>query len=68
MLLCARRFTAGPALPVLCLQRTASPVGQAQISSPFGLLEPSDPVYAWRERLLDAHGGLARRAKGYPVA
>lgn len=40
----------------------------ARCISPFALLEPADPVYAWRERLLDAHGGLARRAKGYPVA
>ena len=35
--------------------------------SPRKLLEPEDPVYAWRERLLDLYGGLARNAKGYPV-
>lgn len=29
------------------------------------LLEPSDPVNAWRERLLDAFGGLARNSPGY---
>jgi glutathione S-transferase len=39
----------------------------ARALSPIRLLEPDDPVYAWRERLLDAHGGLARNAKGYPV-
>ncbi|HLW70516.1 MAG TPA: glutathione S-transferase family protein [Candidatus Binataceae bacterium] len=32
---------------------------------PLRLLEPADPVNAWRERLLDAFGGLARRAPGY---
>jgi glutathione S-transferase len=29
------------------------------------LLESSDPVNKWRERLLDAFGGLARNAPGY---
>lgn len=29
------------------------------------LIEPSDPVEAWRVRLLDAFGGLARKAPGY---
>jgi glutathione S-transferase len=29
------------------------------------LLEPGDPVEAWRARLLDAFGGLARNAPGY---
>ena len=35
--------------------------------SPVKLLEPDDPVYAWRERMLDLYGGLARKAKAYPV-
>ena len=35
--------------------------------SPQRLLEPDDPVFAWRERMLDLFGGLARNAKGYPV-
>ena len=34
-----------------------------RIVSPKELLEPDDPLFAWRERLLDAHGGLARRAR-----
>ena len=29
--------------------------------------EPDDPLYAWRERMLDLFGGYARQAKGYPV-
>ena len=36
--------------------------------SPIRLLEPDDPLYAWRERLLDLHGGIARRAMGFPVS
>ena len=40
----------------------------ARCVSSFALLESTDSVYAWRERLLDAHGALARRAPGYPVA
>ncbi|OGA67465.1 MAG: glutathione S-transferase [Betaproteobacteria bacterium RIFCSPLOWO2_12_FULL_68_20] len=39
----------------------------ARAISPLRLLEPDDPVYAWRERMLDLHGGLARNAKAYPV-
>lgn len=34
---------------------------------PFKLLTEDDPVYAWRERLLDAFGGMARKAPGYAV-
>jgi glutathione S-transferase len=37
----------------------------ARAISAFPLLEVSDPVYAWRERLLDAFDGLARNAPGY---
>jgi glutathione S-transferase len=39
----------------------------ARVISPAHLLEPDDPIAAWRERLLDSHGGLARKSKGYPV-
>lgn len=39
----------------------------ARCMSPIRLLEPDDPVYAWRERMLDLYGGYARNAKGYPV-
>ncbi|MFG1344470.1 glutathione S-transferase family protein [Xanthobacter autotrophicus DSM 431] len=34
----------------------------ARCISPIELLEPDDAVHAWRERLLDAFGGLARAA------
>ena len=39
----------------------------ARSISPLRLLEPDDPAYAWRERMLDLFGGLARAAKGFPV-
>jgi len=39
----------------------------ARCMSPIRLLEPDDPVYAWRERLLKMYDGYAWRAKGYPV-
>jgi glutathione S-transferase len=37
----------------------------ARTVSPARLLEPDDPVYAWRERLLDLFGGYARQAKAF---
>ena len=39
----------------------------ARAISPQQLLASDDPIAAWRERLLDAHGGVARQATGYPV-
>ena len=39
----------------------------ARATSPFQLLELNDPVAAWRERMLDLYGGLARNSVGYPV-
>ena len=33
--------------------------------SSFVLLEASDPINQWRERMLDLYGGLARKAPGY---
>src|SRR5205823_2688072 len=39
----------------------------ARVISPQRLLEPDDPLYAWRERLLKMYDGYAWKAKGYPV-
>ena len=39
----------------------------ARAVSPFRLLAEDDPVYAWRERMLDAHGGVARKSPGFAV-
>lgn len=43
------------------------PFQWARAMSATRLLEPDDPVYAWRERMLDLFDGYARAAKGYPV-
>ncbi len=43
------------------------PFQWARCVSPAQLLEPSDPLYAWRGRMLDLWGGYGRKAKGYPV-
>lgn len=37
----------------------------ARSISDFALVAPDDPVFSWRGRMLDLHGGLARRAPGY---
>ena len=39
----------------------------ARVVSPFKLLEEVDPVHAWREKLLDAFDGMARKSPGYPA-
>ncbi|SRR6266700_2483075 len=43
------------------------PFQWARAVSPFRLLEEDDPIYAWREKLLDAFDGTARNSPGYPV-
>jgi glutathione S-transferase len=35
--------------------------------SDFKLLAADDPIYAWRQRMLELFDGLAAKAKGYPV-
>jgi len=37
----------------------------ARAISPYALLAKDDPIWAWRERMLDLYGGLARQAPGY---
>lgn len=37
----------------------------ARCISDFPLLEHDDPLHAWRDRMLDLFGGLARQAPGY---
>jgi glutathione S-transferase len=39
----------------------------ARCVSPIKLLAEDDPIYRWRERMLDLFDGLARKAKGFPV-
>ena len=74
------RGALGPARAALALQPFVSgsapgmadyilfgPFMWARSISPLRLLEPDDPIYAWRERMLDLYDGFARNAKGYPV-
>ena len=37
----------------------------ARAISDYPLLKADDPVYAWRERMLDMFGGMPRKAPGY---
>lgn len=39
----------------------------ARSISPLELLEAGDPVYNWREKMLDLYDGLARKTLGYDV-
>jgi glutathione S-transferase len=43
------------------------PFQWARSVSPERLLEPDDPMYAWRERMLDLFDGMPRKTRGYPV-
>jgi hypothetical protein len=36
----------------------------ARLISEIDLLEKDDPIFVWRERLLDLFGGFARAAPG----
>lgn len=38
----------------------------ARAISPRRLIAPEDPIFAWRERMLDLFGGLARQSRAYP--
>ena len=74
------RAALGPLRPVLLQNQFLSGKGPgfadyilfgtfqwARCISPIRLLEPDDPLYAWRERVLDLFDRYARQAKGYPV-
>jgi glutathione S-transferase len=39
----------------------------ARVVSPFKLLAADDPVHGWRDKLLDAFDGMARKSPGYPL-
>ena len=57
-----QKFLAGeqPAYPDYAL---AGAFLWARIATPLELLEPDDPVHAWRERMLDLFDGMGRKAK-----
>ena len=60
-------FLAGDA-PAMADYIVFSPFQWARITSPFKLLEPDDPVFGWRERMLDLYDGYARKTVAYPFA
>lgn len=39
----------------------------ARAISPFALLKPDDAIYGWRDKMLDAFDGIARKSPGYQV-
>lgn len=43
------------------------PFQWARAISGFQLLAPDDAIHAWREKMLDLFGGMARASAGYPV-
>jgi glutathione S-transferase len=57
----------GGAQPLYADYAIFGPFQWARCISPFALLEPTDPVKLWRDRLLDSFGGLARAAPAYDV-
>jgi glutathione S-transferase len=59
--LSANAFLAGPS-PGYADYALFSPFQWARLVSRFELLEAQDPLAAWRSRILDLHGGLARAA------
>ncbi len=65
-LLAAQPFVCGAA-PAFADYILFGPLQWARAVSPVRLLEPDDPVYAWRERMLDLFGGMPRNTRGYPV-
>ncbi|WP_270938454.1 glutathione S-transferase family protein [Falsiroseomonas oryzae] len=58
--------------PFLCGERPMhadaiafGPFQWARCTSPFRLLAPDDPIEAWRQRMLDLHGGMARAVPAF---
>jgi glutathione S-transferase len=43
------------------------PFQWARATSPFKFLKDDDPVFAWRDKMLDAFGGMARKSPGYAL-
>jgi glutathione S-transferase len=60
-LLTDQKFLAGP-VPAYADYCVFGMFMWAHCTSPTQLLETCDPIHAWRERLFDAFGGLARHA------
>ena len=65
--LAAQPFVSGAA-PGFADYILFGPFQWARSVSAVRLLEPDDPMYAWRERMLDLFGGMPRQTRGYPVS
>lgn len=59
-------FFAGDA-PLYADYAMFGPFQWARSASPYQILAKDDPIAAWRERMLDLYGGLARANKGYDL-
>jgi glutathione S-transferase len=55
----------GGAAPLHADAIVFGPFQWARCVSPFRLLAADDPVEAWRQRMLDLHGGMARRVPAF---
>lgn len=60
----AQPYLGGDA-PLYCDYIVFGHLQWARCISPIPLLDTGDPVCAWRERLLDAHDGFARKCPAY---
>lgn len=64
--LAARPYLAGAA-PSYADYALFGSLQWARCSSPLKLLEPGDPLYDWRQRLLDSFDGMPGKAVGFPA-
>jgi glutathione S-transferase len=55
----------GGAQPLHADNITFGPFQWARCTSPFRLLAEDDPIEAWRQRMLDLHGGMARAVPAF---
>ncbi len=65
-LVVAQPFVSGAA-PGFADYTLFGPFQWARAVSPVRLLDPDDPMYGWRERMLDLFDGMPRATRGYPV-
>jgi glutathione S-transferase len=65
-LLVSQRFVSG-STPGFADYILFGPFQWARSVSPLRILDPDDPLYAWRERMLDLFDGMPRATRAYPV-
>jgi glutathione S-transferase len=57
----------GEASPSYADYIALGPFQWARTTSPFKLLKEDDPIFTWREKLLNAFGNMARNSPRYVV-